>query len=191
MNEESMSWTLSLLLRVPVGIVLLWAAAGKLADPVEFVNTVKLHEWVPRPLASMTGWLLPWFELLLGYLLVAGIATSQVSLVAGVVLGLSGAVGLVTLLRGGIVPCGCFGSLSTERISWLTIVRAAALSTVLMITAVLYRGSSQEVSADAAAAAAGVVMIVLALSEWLLIQRVERRSVIGERSVETGIGGRT
>jgi uncharacterized membrane protein YphA (DoxX/SURF4 family) len=108
MNQSNMQ-KLSTALRVFLGVLFLWAAASKLANPLEFLASIYAYQ-VPLGdhLMKLVAIALPWFELLCGLLLVANLWTDAVLLAT---------VGLLLIfllltgqawLRGLSISCGCF-----------------------------------------------------------------------------------
>ena len=92
-----------------LGVLMLWAAVSKLANPTDFLGSIYAYE-LPLPRAMMQGVavVLPWLELLCGLLLVAGLWL-ETALV--VVTALLTAFVLATgqaWLRGLQISCGCF-----------------------------------------------------------------------------------
>lgn len=70
------------LLRVVIGVLLVYLGLGKAWDPVQFLKLVREYELVtaPAPLSALAG-LLPWLEVFLGLMLVCGIAVRGTALV--------------------------------------------------------------------------------------------------------------
>lgn len=107
--------------RIAVGVVLLVAGAAKLRQPA----------WPATAAAfGAPAWLvpvLPWAELVLGALLVAGVGLPWTALAAaGLVASFTGAVA-VRLAGGTAVPCGCFGETSPEPLGRDTLLRNVVL----------------------------------------------------------------
>jgi len=119
-------WLL-LLFRVIVGGVFIWAGALKIADPLEFAQSIKNYQVFPHWLAFLTAVVLPWVEVISGAFLIAGLFKRSSALIISLLL--VGFIGLVTLalVRGIDTSCGCFGSLS----------RRADYSLILMDTVLL------------------------------------------------------
>jgi putative oxidoreductase len=64
---------LSLTLRCGIGLLLVWAALSKLADPQPFVAAIMAYQMgLPLPLIKLIAVALPWLELLCGLLLLLG-----------------------------------------------------------------------------------------------------------------------
>lgn len=62
------------LLRTLLGVLMLWAAVSKLANPTEFLGSIYAYELpLPRSFLQAAAVVLPWLELLCGLLLIAGL----------------------------------------------------------------------------------------------------------------------
>ena len=96
--------------RIAVGVVLLVAGAAKLAE---------------RP--SRAPRALPWVELLLGGLLVAGVGGRATAVPAFVLLAVFTVVVWQRLQSGDTAPCGCFGELSRRPVGYGTVARNLVL----------------------------------------------------------------
>lgn len=92
-----------------LGILFLWAAASKLANPIEFLGSIYAYDVsLPDGLMKLVAVTLPWIELICGLLLMAGVWTetalsATTALLAAFVL-LTGQ----AWLRGLSISCGCF-----------------------------------------------------------------------------------
>ena len=95
--------------RAVLGAVLLVAGVLKAADPQASVTAVRAYELLPSGLVTVVGWGLPFAEIALAVLLLAGVATRAVA--AAVVVLLLVLIGAVAsaALRGLSIDCGCFG----------------------------------------------------------------------------------
>ncbi len=97
------------MLRWLLGVLFLWAAISKLANPTEFLGSVYAYQLpFPRGLLKLTAVVLPWLELLTALMLLAGVwleaALSLTFLLLSVFfLGTGQA-----WLRGLAISCGCF-----------------------------------------------------------------------------------
>ncbi|HEX9897446.1 MAG TPA: MauE/DoxX family redox-associated membrane protein [Dehalococcoidales bacterium] len=96
--------------RVILGGIFLAASISKILDMNGFVNTVVGYELIPRTLAEIYGWIVPWVELFIGW-----------SLVLGVLPRLSAAISIPLVISFAIASsyalekfpdsiCGCFGN---------------------------------------------------------------------------------
>lgn len=102
---------------VVLGVVFLAAGGAKLASPTWPEQARQLG--APQPVAAG----IPWIELALGALLVAGVARRPLAAAAAVLLvGFTGLIGL-RLSQGRRPPCACFGGRTARPIGPLTILR--------------------------------------------------------------------
>jgi putative oxidoreductase len=97
------------LLRGMLGLLMLWAAVSKLANPSDFLGSIYAYELpLPRPLLQTAAVVLPWVELLCGLLLVAGLwPETALLLVTGLLVFFVFATGQAWA-RGLEIACGCF-----------------------------------------------------------------------------------
>jgi uncharacterized membrane protein YphA (DoxX/SURF4 family) len=128
-----------IVLRVAMGGSFLYAGYLKLSEPWQlFAADIAAYEVVPIWVAKLVAHTLPWFEVLLGLLLVAGrwfrASTAIMSLLLLFFVGL-----MVHAKFGGKdISCGCFGS--GEPISWKTFVRDGSMLAVsLWLTVMAFR----------------------------------------------------
>ena len=115
---------------VALGIVLLVAGIAKRAD----------RGW-PRDAAALgtPAWAipaLPWFEVLLGAVLVSGLARPAAAALAGLVLLAFTGLLIVNLARGRRPPCACFGASSRRPIGPGSLVRNLVLLALAVIALV-------------------------------------------------------
>ena len=96
-------------LRWLLGVLMLWAAVSKLANPTEFLSSIYAYKTpLPRSLLQMAVVVLPWLELLCGLLLIANV-WSETAL--AMVIALLAVFALATgqaWARGLDISCGCF-----------------------------------------------------------------------------------
>ena len=130
--------TIALLLRVVLGGIFLYAAWTKLKDPwALFAMAIDSYQVLPMWAVERVARTLPWVELLIGALLIAGrwlrTATSATSLLLLVFFGLM----VRAYVKGMEIDCGCFGP--GEAISWKTLLRdGSMLAGSLLLTAVTF-----------------------------------------------------
>jgi uncharacterized membrane protein YphA (DoxX/SURF4 family) len=94
--------------RVALGAVWVVSGALKIPDPAESVRAVRAYRLLPEAVVPLVGYGLPFFELTLGLLLIAGLAVRAASVVSALLLvmfivGISAA-----WARGLSIDCGCF-----------------------------------------------------------------------------------
>jgi uncharacterized membrane protein YphA (DoxX/SURF4 family) len=100
---------LSTAARLVLGTVLSVAGVGKVIDPQASVAAVRAYELLPGGLVAAVGWGLPFLELVLGVLLLAGIAVRPAALATAVLLAVFIAAVTSAAARGLSIDCGCFG----------------------------------------------------------------------------------
>jgi uncharacterized membrane protein YphA (DoxX/SURF4 family) len=115
-----------ILARLGLAAVFLWAAYAKLRDPwMIFAMEIDAMHIVPNSMVEFLARTMPWFELLLGVLLLIGIQMRYVASVATALLAIFFATLLVLYLRGFQGDCGCFGP--GEQLGPKTLARDGAL----------------------------------------------------------------
>ena len=95
--------------RLALGSVLVVAGAVKVADPQASVATVRAYELLPAGLVTVVGWGLPFAEVLLGVVLLAGVAVRPAAVAAAGLLVVFVAAVASAAARGLSIDCGCFG----------------------------------------------------------------------------------
>jgi uncharacterized membrane protein YphA (DoxX/SURF4 family) len=114
--------SLAILARLALAAIFLYSAYAKLKDPwYVFAASIDSYHLVPP---SATIWMaktLPWFELVLGVLLVTGIKARWWAIICGLLLLGFWTSMLRAYLLGMDIDCGCFGP--GERISIKTLLR--------------------------------------------------------------------
>jgi uncharacterized membrane protein YphA (DoxX/SURF4 family) len=95
--------------RLVLGGVFVVAGVLKAVDPQSSVAAVRAYQLLPASLATIVGWGLPFAEIALGLLLLAGIATRAIAAVAGLLLVIFIAGVASAAARGLSIDCGCFG----------------------------------------------------------------------------------
>lgn len=125
--------------RILLAAVFLYAAYTKLRQPwLVFAMSIDSYELLPENGVLFLARTLPWLELAIGVLLLAGYQLRYVALTATVVLATFFAVMLRSYIKGLGIDCGCFGV--GEALSVKTLVRdgsLVALSALLTVLALL------------------------------------------------------
>ncbi len=136
MTERTASWPAALLTagRVALGVIFLIAAYTKLHFAGEwhlhdyqffFAMAIDSYKMLPISATQLMAQVLPWFELALGGLLIAGVAVRWIGLVtSGLLLVFIGAMTRAKLL-GLEINCGCFGN--NEKLGAVTLIRDSSL----------------------------------------------------------------
>jgi uncharacterized membrane protein YphA (DoxX/SURF4 family) len=89
--------------------VFLVAGGLKVIDPQSSVAAVRAYRLLPSSLVTIVGWGLPFAEIALGVLLLAGVATRLVAVASVVLLLVFIAAVTSAAARGLSIDCGCFG----------------------------------------------------------------------------------
>jgi len=105
---------LLVLFRLVLGGLFVYAGVVKVLDPLDFAQNIRNYRLVGQGLSFIAAVILPWLEILAGFLLVAGIWTRASSLLISGLLVFFILLTLVTIVRGLDVDCGCFGALSRK-----------------------------------------------------------------------------
>lgn len=100
---------LTLLFRLGLGGVLVAAGYLKAIHPQKSAMAVRAYELLPVSIANFFGYVLPWFEIGVGALLLVGVAI-RISAVLGGITMLMFIVAIAQAwARGLSIDCGCFG----------------------------------------------------------------------------------
>jgi len=90
--------------------VFLYAAYTKLREPwLVFAMSIDAYRLLPEWAVLVLGRALPWLELAIGLMLLAGLAMRYISVAAAAVLGTFFVTMLVSFGKGAGIDCGCFG----------------------------------------------------------------------------------
>jgi uncharacterized membrane protein YphA (DoxX/SURF4 family) len=125
-------------LRVALGAIFVYAAWVKLTLPWQlFAMSIDSYQLLPSNLVEFLARTLPWFELLIGFLLILGrwlrVSSTATSLLLLVFFSLI----VRAAIKGQEISCGCFGP--GETISWKTMLRdGSMLAGSLFVTAMAW-----------------------------------------------------
>jgi uncharacterized membrane protein YphA (DoxX/SURF4 family) len=94
--------------QIALGAIFVASALPKIADPPAFAHMIYNYRLMPGALVNGLALVMPWVELVVGILLIAGVWRREAALVAALLLIVFlGAIGW-NLARGHAVDCGCF-----------------------------------------------------------------------------------
>jgi uncharacterized membrane protein YphA (DoxX/SURF4 family) len=106
---EAAAWWISTVARLVLGAVLVVAGGPKVGSPQTSVQAVRAYDLLPDALARLVGWGLPFVEIAVGLLLLAGLFT-RIAAVTAAVLMLAFVAGVGSAAARGLsIDCGCFG----------------------------------------------------------------------------------
>lgn len=182
----------ALVARFGLATILLLTSISKLGARDAFRRAVRNFGLVPdRFIDAIVTWL-PRFELVLGSALVLGIAPRATGLLAGLAIAAFACAVGISLARGRVIDCGCFGPFS-GRITWVTLARnvilvgagvvvAAAPGRIFVIASLSQGDPSLPPHAGVTAAIAGssAVLVSLVIAESRRLSRTLRTLPLDE-----------
>ena len=133
-------------LRTGLGAICLLAGAEKLRAPGEFFQGVEQYGLVRPRFAPIVGSALIGAELVLGLLLVTGLAPVLAALGAIVLFNVFAAALAVSIARDNTAPCHCFGASEVEKISPVALVRALVLVGISVAVLVFALGDTASIT---------------------------------------------
>ena len=157
-SPRSAAWPGAMLAmgRVALGLIFLYAAYAKLHFEGEwhlrdyhffFAMAIDSYKMLPISAVQIMARVLPWFELALGALLIAGLAVRWIgSITSGLLLVFIGAMTRAKIL-GLEINCGCFGN--NEKLGTATLIRDSSLLVLALavtVGAFLIKKSQDKVS---------------------------------------------
>lgn len=135
-SSSKVSRAIALALRLVLGAVFVYAAWTKLRTPWElFAMEVDAYQLLPIKAVELVARTLPWFELAVGLLLIAGFWLRTASAAIALLLGGFFALMVRAYIKGMEIPCGCFGA--NDIISWKTLLRDGSLLAAAIVLVVL------------------------------------------------------
>ena len=124
-----------MLIGAGLGLLFLSAAWHKFRD-VTFVHVLADYQLLPTFAVAPVARLLPFFEVVLGVLLIMGLARPATALVAAATLATYALAMAVNLLRSRrFISCGCGLRGSGEQLSWALVVRNGVLVMLVLLLA--------------------------------------------------------
>ena len=138
---------IALVLRVALGVIFVYAAYSKLKDPwALFAMAIDSYRILSLRWVEFVARTLPWFELVLGLVLIAGVFRRIATVVSSALLLVFFSLILRAHFKGMEINCGCFGP--GEVISWKTMLRDGSMvagSIFVTVMAFLGRARSAHV----------------------------------------------
>ena len=124
------------MLRIALGAVWLYAAYTKLRQPwLIFAMSIDSYRLLPEWAVLSIARTLPWIELALGILLLAGLLLRYVSIAGAAILAIFFGAMISAYARGLGIDCGCFGP--GDALSWKTLLRDGTLLSAAVLLAFL------------------------------------------------------
>jgi uncharacterized membrane protein YphA (DoxX/SURF4 family) len=130
---------LLLVLRVALGAIFVYAAWTKLRDPWQlFAMSIDSYRILPLRAVEISAHVIPWVELAVGLLLIAGVWLRVSGSIVSLLLLTFFALMLRAYAKGMEINCGCFGP--GEMISWKTLLRDGTMvAAALLLTTMAFR----------------------------------------------------
>jgi len=98
---------LTILFRIVLGTVFIWASFDKIIDPEKFARNISNYHIVPFGFENTIAIILPWLELLIGSGLILGVMVDGSVLISLFLLFLFNILIAQAILRGFNIECGC------------------------------------------------------------------------------------
>jgi uncharacterized membrane protein YphA (DoxX/SURF4 family) len=127
------------LLRIALAVIFIYAAWAKIKDPWQmFAMSIDSYKLLPLWVVEWTARVLPWVELAVGIMLLAGVWLRVGTAAASAMLLVFFVLMVRAYAKGMEISCGCFGP--GDIISWRTLVRdGSMLAGALFITWMSFR----------------------------------------------------
>ncbi len=127
-SKERLLSAFVLTLRLGLGFLFIVSSIPKIRQPYMFLGSVYGYELVGAKTGVLVAMLLPWAELFTGVCLVGGVFVGG-ALLASLGMGVLFTFVLASALwRQLDISCGCFSSSAAGKISYMTLVRAIAIT---------------------------------------------------------------
>lgn len=148
MNRLFHNHVLNMIVRVALGLIFIYSAWPKVADPPAFAEMIWNYRILPGAMVNPLAIMLPWLELLTGIALIAGRLHKGAALLVGGMLLVFIAALTTDLVRGIPVDCGCFSVTAevktTEQLfASMKLDLARDFGLLLLSIQVLFSGSRQ------------------------------------------------
>mgnify|MGYP006304953327 CR=1 FL=1 len=133
--------------RLFMGGVFLYASYDKILKPAAFAEAVYNYQILPDAAVNLTALVLPWFELVIGACLIAGVWLPGATVISTGLMTVFIASLIYNQMRGLDIHCGCFSTETTEGpVGIWTVLRDAAflaVSVYLMLHMFFFRKDSK------------------------------------------------
>lgn len=117
---------LTLVIRILLGIMFIFSAWFKIADPYSFSITLQRYNIIPEILIPYASIIIPFIELTLGLLLIAGFMTRASSFLAAMLMIVFIIAISINIFRGENFDCGCLEISRlgiSENVGWPVVLR--------------------------------------------------------------------
>jgi putative oxidoreductase len=101
---------LTTIFRIMVGLVFLYTALNKITNTAYFAGVIYNYQLLPDLLVNLVAVILPWVELICGFLLILGFWYRSAALIISFLMTIFLIAITSVMIRGLDIECGCFGS---------------------------------------------------------------------------------
>jgi hypothetical protein len=162
-----------------VSLVFAVAALGKVVDRASFVRALRNQGLASRPARRAVAVAIPAAELGCAVALWIPSLRRPAAFVAVVMLAAFSVVLVRSIMTGVKGGCGCFGSSTNDRVSWVSVVRNAVLIALALTAAVPETDGFGPASAFLAGIGIGVLVLVVDLGAAVLARNWVRPERVG------------
>ncbi|MGB9599714.1 MAG: MauE/DoxX family redox-associated membrane protein [Myxococcota bacterium] len=123
--ESKYNSYLSLILRIYIGAVFIYASIHKIANPESFAIDIATYDILPLYLVNLMAIVLPYIEIISGILIIIGPFQKEGALLISAMMTIFLIALIIAIQKGINASCGCFASQSIEEdsISYKTVIR--------------------------------------------------------------------
>ncbi len=123
--ENKYNSYISLILRIYIGAVFIYASVHKIIHPEIFATDIATYDILPLSLINLMAIILPYIEIVSGILIIIGPFQKEAALMISGMMVIFLIALIIALYKGINISCGCFASQSVEEdpISYKTVVR--------------------------------------------------------------------
>jgi putative oxidoreductase len=123
----SLEQWVNLFLRLALGGVFIFAGATKIVDPAGFAADIGNYRILPHEWINLLAITLPWIEVVVGLLLIAGIwKRANALLITLMLVVFLFAIGQA-VVRGLNINCGCFGTVEGRKVGLIAMAEDVAM----------------------------------------------------------------
>ena len=112
---------LSLIFRIYIGWIFIYAGLSKMAEPLIFAESVANYQIIPYWGLNIVTIFLPWLELVCGFYLILGLRTKATASILSSLLFLFTLFIVINIFRGSQMNCGCFDD-AGDPIGWKKVI---------------------------------------------------------------------
>lgn len=127
---------LKLISRLTLSLIFIFFAIEKISDPAFFSKEINNYQILPNIFVNISAIVLPWLELIAGFMLLFGVKLKASSAIIGSLLVIFILAVGFAMMKGLNINCGCSGA-NSQKVGWLKIFENLSL-TVLSIYIFLF-----------------------------------------------------